>query len=159
VADVKTTSDEINIDLDGTIDGAIKKLQQFKKKYPKGRISLENEYEYGESYARLKLHFTRDKQPVELEYDKWREKLSQYGALLTAARAYDAEGDKYPREADLAALKDELGAWANNRLGSLTIFGNEVLMSDFEGAYRRDGTWIMRTLMHSDFIHAMGGDE
>ena len=57
----KTTRDEINIDLDGTIDRAIKELQRLKKLYPKGKISLENEYEYGESYARLKLNFTRDK--------------------------------------------------------------------------------------------------
>jgi hypothetical protein len=152
----KTTHDEISIDLDGTIDSAIKKLQKLKKDYPKGRISLENEYEYGESYARLKLHFTRDKEPVELELEGWREKLNRYAALCSAASAYAANGDKYPRETELADLKKELGCWADDHWGgSLTIVDGEVLMYGFHGAQTRDGTWRLKTFSHPDMRAAM----
>lgn len=152
----KTTRDEINLDLDGTIAAAIKKLEKLKKQHPDGRLNLTSDYEYGESYPRLKLEFTRPKEPVELEYDKWREALSRYSALCSSARAYQAEGDTYPRADELATLKEELGAWAGSRMGSLAIYNGELLMSDFDGAYRRDGTYVWKTMMHPDMVQAMG---
>jgi hypothetical protein len=152
----KTTRDEINLDLDGTIDAAIKKLQKLKKQYPGGRINLTSDYEYGESYPRLRLEFTRKKEPIELEYDRWREKLSRFGALNTAARAYEAEGDKYPRAAELAALEAELGAWAkSSRMGSLAIYDGELLMSGFDGAYTRDGEYRWKTMMNFDVLKSL----
>lgn len=143
----KTTRDEINLDLDGTIDAAIKKLHALKKKYPDGRINLTSDHEYGESYPRLKLEFTRPKEPVEIEYDMWREKQSRYSELCAAARAYEREGDTYPRAAELAALKEELGCFADNRMSMLQIYDGEVITTDMmRGGRRRDGTWVFRTL-------------
>jgi hypothetical protein len=139
-----TTRDEIELDLDGTIDAAIKTLQKLKKQYPGGRIHLTSDYEFGESYPKLKLEFVREKDAAEMALDKWRGKLERYASLCAAARAYKAEGDEYPRSHEIAELRNELGAWAESRFGSLVIFDGDVVMWDFEGTYRRDGSWVMR---------------
>lgn len=155
----KTTRDEIDIDLNGSIDRAIKELQRLKRLYPRGKISLENEYEYGESYARLKLQFTRKKEPLELEYDKWRDKLEHLGKLRRYAAAYEHEGDAYPRQSELDALVAELGAWAQDdwRMGSLTIFDGELLMHDHcRGGFTREGEWRYRMMGAEMWEAAMG---
>lgn len=143
----KTTRDEINIDLDGSIDEAIAELRRMKKLYPKGEVSLENEYEYGESYARLKLRFTRPMEPVEIELEKWRTKRRKYDELSKAAAAYKREGDVYPRAAELKKLGDELGCFADS-MAELVIFGGEVIAMDyFRGGCTRDGKVRLRSLL------------
>jgi hypothetical protein len=136
----KTTRDEINIDLDGSIDAAIAKLRHLKKSYPDGRISLETDYEYGESYARLKLAFQRPMEPVEIEFEKWRDKKRRFEEMNKAAHAYSREGDSYPRLGEMDALKQELGAFAAP-MAQLCIFDQEVVAWTFDGYQRRDGTW------------------
>jgi hypothetical protein len=147
-----TTRDEIDIDLDGSITKAINKLTKLKKLYPKGQIRLTNEYEYGESYAKLKLEFVRPKDSVELECDKWSAKLRQLDELRSAARAFKSEGVEYPRTDEIVALEKELGAWAQGRhVGGLTIFGDAVYMHDMMlGAYDREGSWVFKSMMHPD---------
>jgi len=147
----KTTRDQVEIDLGGPIDRAIAKLKKLKVKYPDGKIELTSETEYGERYEKLYLNFTRDKKPVELEYDRWRTKLTRYGELSAAARAYESEGDAYPRAALLEALREELGCWADNYFGSLTIYQDEVLLWSIQGARRRDGTWVLRSVAFDMF--------
>jgi hypothetical protein len=154
-----TTRDEIDIDLDGSITKAINKLTKLKKLYPKGQIRLTNEYEYGESYAKLKLEFVRAKDTAEREFDKWQAKLRQLDELRAAARAFKSEGVEYPRIDEIAALEKELGAWAKGRrLGGLTIIGNDVYMHDMMlGAFDREGSWAFKTMMHPD-LRADWGD-
>jgi hypothetical protein len=151
----KTTDDYIDIDLNGTIDAAIKKLTQLKKEYPKGRIDVGTYTEYGETYHYTRLEFSRPKEPVELEYDKWRAKFDALGKLRQAARAFRDEGAEYPREAELAALTEELGAWADTHrsMAMLSIYGGEVIMQDMlRGGYRRDGTWVFKMLGYDDYF-------
>ena len=149
----KTTHDEINLDLDGTIDAAIKKLTKLKKDYPKGRIRLTSDCEYGETYPRLKLEFTRPKKPIEIELEAWKEKQGRFAAHETAARAYAANGDPYPRADEMAALKEELGYFVPDRMGWLQIWDdNTIVMWDsMRGAQTRDGTWVARTFMADQF--------
>lgn len=145
----KTTSDWIDIDLNGSIDAAIKKLTKLKAQYPKGRIEIGSHMEYGEHYEHTRLHFTRPKGAVELEYDKWKGKLELLGQLRERARAFAAEGMEYPRAGEIAALEDELGAWGKSSfsMGWLAIWDGEVVFHDqLRGAYRRDGTWTFRRL-------------
>lgn len=150
----KTTRDWIEIDLDGTIDAAIKKLTKLKKEYPKGKLYLDNYMEYGEHYSRLRIDFTRPKEPIELEYDEWRKKLEQHRALRHAARTFANEGLEYPRQAEMDALTGELGAWAEDDGwggGSLSITGDELVMHGFRGGQRRDGTWAYKVLGFDDY--------
>lgn len=139
----QTTRDEININLDGSIDSAIKELNRLKKLYPKGEISLENEYEYGVSYARLKLNFTRPLEPIEIELGRWHAKREKFDAMRKAAKAYKSEGDRYPRADEMAALEEELGGLAEPS-SSLIIHGGEIVAWGFEGIKSKDGRWIMR---------------
>lgn len=143
--DDKTTRDEIDIDLDGTINHAIKELERLKKLYPKGKIWLTSDTEYGETYPRLRLEFTRPKTAIEIELAEWRDKLGRYSQLATAAQAYEREGDVYPRAEELIALKSELGCFTD-RMTSLVIHGDEILAWGFDGARTRDGQWRMRTM-------------
>jgi hypothetical protein len=138
-----TTRDEINIDLNGSIDAAIAKLRRLKKHYPDGKISLENEYKYGESYARLKLAFCRPMEPVEIELRKWTTALRSFRELQRAAETYNREGDSYPRLAEMESLAGELGAFVAP-MASLCILDNEVVSQTFEGLQRRDGTWAAK---------------
>ena len=154
----KTTSDWIDIDLDGSIDAAIRKLQKLKKEYPNGRIELGSHSEYGESYEHLRLNFTRGKTPIELEYDKWKAKMEALGELRGAARTFAAEGMEYPRAAEMATLEEELGAWAKSsfRMGWLSIWDGEIVFQDMmRGGYRRDGTWAFRMMGSEDFDDAL----
>jgi hypothetical protein len=149
-----TTRDSVQIDLDGSIDDAIAKLTELKAEYSDGEISLETDYEYGESYARLYLRFTRPKEPIEIEFEGWQAKLARLGELRAARRTIEAEGLDYPRKDEIAALEAELGEWgsANRFAGSLTIFDGEVLFHDMmRGAFRRDGTWVLRSMMADRF--------
>lgn len=145
----KTTRDAIEIDLNGSIDKAIRKLQGLKKKYPGGELDFTSEMEYGERYEKLYLRFERDKEPVEIELDKWRAKRERYGVLASAAAAFEGEGAPYPRAEELAALKEELGCWTG-RMCSLGIYDGEVLAQGFHGARRRDGTWVWRMIGFGD---------
>jgi hypothetical protein len=145
----KTTRDEISVDLDGTIDAAIKKLQKLKKQYPDGRLNLTSDYEYGESYPHLKLEFTRNKEPIEQELEAWKEKRGRYDSMRNAAAAFASEGAEYPRSAELAELKDELGYFAEP-MSSLVYGDGEVLVSNMFGTRTRSGEWRSWTLMGLD---------
>lgn len=145
----KTVWDEIDIDLAGSIGKAIAELTRLKALYPKGKISLENEYEYGESYARLKLRFTRPMEPLEIECASWREKRARFEALYSAAEAYEREGDAYPRAAELKESRAELGCFADP-MSSLVIFGDEILAARHDGGRTRDGKWRWRAVWAPD---------
>lgn len=143
-----TTSDYIDLDLDGTITAAIKKLAKLKGQYPKGVIDLTSHYEYGESYPRLRLNFTRPKDKMELELESTKASLGKLRALYAARKAFTDEGQEYPRENEIAKLEETLGVFAKNPNGWLQIYGEQIVMYDpMLGAYTREGDWAYVMLM------------
>ncbi len=147
----KTTRDEIDIDLDGTIDHAIKELQRLKKLYPKGRIGLETEHSYGESYPRLRLSFTRQKEPVEIEYDKLAAKRARLADLRAGAQVFAKEGAPYPRAKELEKLEVELGELSNPR-AALVIMNGEIVAFDWIANY------MNASLMATGMMEALASD-
>jgi hypothetical protein len=134
----KTTRDEINIDIDGSIDHAIAELKRLKKLYPNAQIQLTSDYEYGESYERLKLRFERPKTPVEIELEGWQQKVNLLNQMRQAARAYSAEGDPYPRQEEMKKLEKELGCFAEP-MGRLLISGDEIVIDNLDTVRTQNG--------------------
>lgn len=154
-----TTRDEIDIKgkLEGKIETVIKNLQALAKKYPGAEVDVYTDYQYGESYSAARLQFTRAKTAIEIERDMWDEKARQYDALRRQASAFVANDTPFPREAEMKALGAELGYFAlAPSAATLAIFDGEVLVYDMgRGARRRDGTWVLTTMMGSPEMDKM----
>jgi len=148
-----TVHDQIEIDLDGSIEDAIAKLAALKAEYPDGEISLENEYAHGESYAKLYLQFTREKTEAEVNLEAEQAKLSTYRSLLAARQTFTSEGQEYPRNSEIEALEAELGAFAKNAGGWLQLYDGEVIMYDgMIGGYDREGRMRFKRLDMGDLM-------
>lgn len=128
------------------IEKAIDALKELSAKYPNAWIELTHEYEHGESYEKLYLHYDRDKTVVELDLDDLNEKCRRLQALKSEAGAFKRNGTPYPRREELLALADELGSLAfAPQWGTLGIYEGEVVVQDMtRGVRRRNGEWIMR---------------
>jgi hypothetical protein len=147
-----TTRDAIDIkeQLNGaTIADAIAFLTDLAKEHPEGTIEISTDMEYGESYAAARLNFTRPMTPLEIEVQEWDEKARTLEALKREAAAFAKNGMEHPRSEEIEALRKELGFFAIVPMrGTLTIHDGEVLVWDMSrGARRRDGTWVLRTMM------------
>lgn len=130
------------------IEKAIDLLKGLSAEHPDSWLSLTREYEFGESYEKLYLHYEREKVAIELELDATEEKCRLLQSLVAEAAAFKRNGSPYPRRDEVHALAKELGflalAPASGRLG---IYENEIVVSDMmRGTRRRDGEWIMRMI-------------
>ena len=144
----ETTRDSIDIreELSGPIDDVIARLTELKAKYPDGEIEITTETEYGEVYERAYLNFTRDKTPLEIEYTKVSGQMHLLRKLRIEEAAFNNNGAEYPRADEIKSLEEELGAFSKNGFGDLQIFDNELVLYDFTGAVKRDGTVAFRVL-------------
>lgn len=144
---VETTRDSFTIDLDGPLADAIAKLEELRAECPDATLSLETDYEYGESYARLYVRYTRPKTELELEFDKWVPLFNEYASLSAAKHTFDQMGAEFPKVGRLEELAAELGAWAKCS-GFFRIFNGEIVLDRPSfGAIRRDGSWAYKGMM------------